>query len=159
ALEERFKLLRLAALFGELLLDEQDLEPREPVELELEDGVGLLLGQLEARDELLCGVGLSFALADDLDHLVEGVEDLLEALEDVDPRLELREVELDAPGDRLVPELEELGEDLLEIEAAGRRDLRVVGGDEAGEVHLDVHRERRVLEEVRHHELRIGALL
>jgi len=49
----------------------QDLELRQPVQLHFQDGVRLLLGQLEALDQLLRRVLLSLALADDLEHLVE----------------------------------------------------------------------------------------
>ena len=44
---------------------------------------------LKRFDQLLRGVGLAVRLADDLDHLVERVEDLREALEDVDALLQL----------------------------------------------------------------------
>ena len=84
ALEQAADLLRALALLGELLLDDEDLEPRQPVDLELEDRVGLLGVELEPRHDLLGGVRLAVGLADDLQDLVERVEDGLEALEDVD---------------------------------------------------------------------------
>ncbi len=52
------------ALVLELLLDHEDLEARQPIELELEDGVGLLLVELELLHDLLRCVGLALGRAD-----------------------------------------------------------------------------------------------
>ena len=68
------------------LQDVADLQLAQAVELGLEHGVGLDLGELEPRDQLGGGVGLAVAVADDLDRLVEVVEDDREAFEDVDAR-------------------------------------------------------------------------
>ena len=95
-LEQRADLPRALALLGELVLDDEDLEPRQPIQLQLEDGVGLLGVEREALDDLLGRVRLAVGLADDADDLVERVEDLLEALEDVDALLQLRELVLEA---------------------------------------------------------------
>ena len=65
----------------------EDLEPREPVDLQLEDRVGLVGVERKALDDLLGRVRLALGLADDLQDLVERVEDLLEAFEDVDAPL------------------------------------------------------------------------
>jgi len=78
--------------------------------------------------------------ADDLEHLVEGVVDLLEALEDVQALLDLLQVELEAPGDDLEAEIEEVAEDALQIEPLRRPHLRVVGRHQAGQVHAEVRR-------------------
>ena len=59
-----------------------------------------------------------------LDDLVERVEDLLEAFEDVDALLQRRELVLEAPGDDLEAEVQEVPEDLLEVEPLGPADLR-----------------------------------
>ena len=75
---------RAAALLFELLADDEDLEAGEAIDLQLEDRVGLLRVELEPLHDLLRRVGLALGLADDLQDLVEGVEDLLEAFEDVD---------------------------------------------------------------------------
>ena len=77
-------LARALALLGQLVLDDENLETREAIELQLEDRVGLLGVELEALHDLLRRVGLAVRLADDPDDLVERVEDLLEALEHVD---------------------------------------------------------------------------
>ena len=95
-LEQRADLARALALLLELVADDQDLEPRQAVDLQLEDGVGLLGVELEPLHDLLGGVGLAVRLADDADDLVERVEDLLEPLEDVDALLERRQLVLEA---------------------------------------------------------------
>ena len=79
--------LASACLLLELLADHVDLELGELVELELEDRVDLDLVELEPLHELLRGVLLAVARADDLDGLVERVEDRREAFEDVDALL------------------------------------------------------------------------
>ena len=72
-------------LLRQLLEDVGDLELAQPVELRLQDRVGLRLGEPEPRDQLGSGVGLAVAGADDPDRLVEVVEDDREPFEDVDP--------------------------------------------------------------------------
>ena len=106
------------ALLLELLADDEDLEPRQAVDLQLEDGVGLLGIELEPRHDLLGGVGLAVRLADDPDDLVERVEDRLEAFEDVDPLLQRGELVLEPPGHDLEAEVQEVPEDLLADRAA-----------------------------------------
>ena len=125
-LEQRGDLARALALLLELVADDQDFEPRQPVDLQLEDRVGLLGVELEPLHDLLGGVGLAVGLADDADDLVERVEDLLEALEDVDALLERRQLVLEPPGDDLEPEMQEVPEDLLEIEPLGTADFGVL---------------------------------
>ena len=68
----------------ELLADDENLEAGEAVDLQLEDRVGLVRVELEALHDLLRRVGLALGLPDDLQDLVERVEHLLEAFEDVD---------------------------------------------------------------------------
>ena len=86
-LSSALDLLRALPLVGELLLDDEDLEARQPVDLELEDRVGLLGVEREPLHDLLGRVLLAVGLPDDLQDLVERVEDRLEALEDVDAPL------------------------------------------------------------------------
>ena len=45
--------LSALAPVGQLLLDDENLEPRQPVDLELEDGVGLLGVEAEPRHDAL----------------------------------------------------------------------------------------------------------
>src|SRR6185437_12575351 len=99
--------------------DDEDLELRQAIDLELEDRVGLLGVELEALDDLLGGVRLAVGLPDDFDDLVERVENGLEALEDVDPLLERRELVLEPLGDDVEAEVEEVPEDRVQIEALG----------------------------------------
>ena len=138
----------------------EDLEPRQAVDLQLEDRVGLLGVEREALDDLLGRVRLAFGLADDLEDLVERVEDLLEAFEDVDALLERLELVLQAPGDDVEAEVEEVPEDLRADRAASAgRPRRSLGRLEAGEVHHEVGLQQRVLEQVGHHHLLVGVLL
>ena len=143
----------------ELVLDDEDLEPRQSIQLQLEDGVGLLGVQLEALDDLLGRVGLAVGLADDADDLVERVEDLLEALEDVDALLQLRQLVLEARGHHVQAEVEEVPEHLLQVEPLGAADLGVLGRHQAGQVDREGGLERGVLEQVRHHQVLVGARL
>ena len=55
-LQQRADLPHPPALLLQLLADDQDLEPRQAVDLQLEDGVGLLGVELEPLDDLLRGV-------------------------------------------------------------------------------------------------------
>ena len=126
-LEQRADLARALALLLELLADDQDLEPRQAVDLQLEDGVGLLGVELEALHDLLGRVRLAVRLADDLDDLVERVEDRFEALEEVDALLERGQLVLEPPRDDLEPEVEEVPEDLLEVEPLGPADFGILG--------------------------------
>ena len=117
-------LARAPPLLVELLADDENLEPGQAVDLQLEDRVGLLGVELEALDDRLRRVGLAFGLADDLQDLVERVEDLLEALEDVDPLLQRLELVLQALGDDVEPEVQEVEEHLVQIQALGTARLR-----------------------------------
>ena len=66
---------------------------------------------------------------------------------------------LEPLGHHLEAEVQEVPEDRLEIEPLGPADLGVLGRDEARQVDGEVGLQRRVLEEVRHHHLRVGVLL
>ena len=138
----------------------EDLEPREPVDLQLEDRVGLLGVEREALDDLLGRVRLAFRLADDLQDLVERVEDLLEAFEDVDAPLERLELVLQAPRDDVEAEVQEVPEDLVQIHPLRPAHVDVAFGRlEAGQVHHEAGLQHRVLEQVGHHHLLVGVLL
>ena len=62
-----------------------------------------------------------------LDDLVERVEDLLEALEEVDALPERGELVLQPLGDDFEAEVQEVPQDLLQIEPLGPADFRILG--------------------------------
>src|SRR5690606_20455536 len=100
-------------------------EACQPVELQLEDRVGLLGVELEALHDLLRRVLLPFRAADDRQDLVERVEDLLEPFEDVDAPLERREFVLEPARDDAEAEVEKVPEHLVEVEPLWPRDVRI----------------------------------
>ena len=92
--------LPLAGLVGQDVLEVGDLEldgrevvddllalqGREPAQLHVEDRVGLQLVDLEQRDQALTGLVDLGRAPDQRDDLVEGVERLGQAAQDVRPR-------------------------------------------------------------------------
>ena len=158
-LQDRLDDGRLGRLFLQLGADRVDLEPRELVELRLEDRLDLLLVEGEALHELAGGVGLSVGLADDADRLVERVVDDEEALEEVEAPLQLLEVEQEPPPDRLEPEVEEVPEDRGERKPRRLAHLGPGRRHEARQVHGHRRLERRVLVQVRHDERGVGLAL
>ena len=109
---------RLGRLLLQLVEDLLDLHLGDLVELGVEDGVGLDLVELERLDQLLGGVRLAAALADQLDRLVQGVEDDAEPFEDVDALAQLFQLVLEAPPHRRQAEVEEVAQNLLQAERA-----------------------------------------
>ena len=87
AAEQALQLLALALQLLQLGLDLDAFEARELPQPDLQDVLGLHLGQLELLHQL--GLGL-VRIADDLDHLVDVEEDDDAAFEDVDAPLDLR---------------------------------------------------------------------
>ncbi len=156
---------QLANLFGsrllvlELFLDDEDLKPRQAVELELEDGVRLLGIELEAGDDLRGRVGFAVGLADDADDLIERVEHSREAFEDVDALFELFKLVLEPAGDDLQAEVQEVLQNRAQIAAFGPAHLRIVRRNQAGEVDVEIRLQRRVLVEVGEHLLLVGVAL
>src|SRR5207244_2281656 len=73
--------------------------------------------------------------------------------------LERVELVLETTRDDFQTEVEEVPEDRLQIQPLGPADLEVLGRDQAREVDNEICLERRVLEQVRHDQLRIGVLL
>ena len=127
-----------------------NLQLCEPVELQLQDGIGLLVGEVEALDELLMGIAAALAGPDHDDDLVEHIEDGGKGLEDVDAGAQLLQLKLKPPLDRAAAEVQPEPQDLLEVGFDGCADLEIVGGDEAGEVDGVGDLERGVPEEVGH---------
>ena len=115
--------------------------------------------ELEALHQLLGCVLLALRLPNNPNRFVERVKDDDEAFEDVDALEELVQLELEALGDDLHPEVDEVPKDGLEAKALRGRHLGIGSGDQTGEIHLHVRLKRRVLVEVRHDELRVGVLL
>ena len=137
----------------------ENLEPGQPVNLQLEDGVGLVGVEREALHDLLRRVGLPLRLPDNLQDLVERIEHLLEALEDVDALPDGLQFVLEPLGDDLEPEMKEVPENRMQVEPFRAADLGILGRDEAGQIDDEAGLERRVLEEIRHHHLLVGVLL
>ena len=136
-----------------LVLDLLALERGEAGEAHVEDGLGLQLGQVEARHEVVPGDVDVGRLADRLDDRVEVVEGDLEALEDVRPRARLAEVELGPPADDLAAMV-----DVVLEHAAQRQRLRLAV-DERQHVHVERELHRGVLEQVVQHLVRVGVAL
>ena len=103
----------------ELGLQLLDLEAGELRQPHVEDGLGLLLAQLEPLAEPGVGIGHVLRLLDDLDDFVDVVHRDLQAVEDVLPGLGRVEIELGAPNDHLVAVRDESLEQVLQ-----RQDLR-----------------------------------
>ena len=62
-------------------------------------------------------------------------------------------------GHHVQPEVQEVPEHRVEIQALGPANLRVLGRDQGREIHDEAGLKRRVFEQVRHHHLLVGILL
>ena len=133
-LQQPANLPRALPLLLELLLNDQNLEPRQAINLQLEDRVGLLGVEAEPLHDFLGGVGLAVRLPDDAEHLVENIEDLLEPLEQVDALLQRFELVLEARGDHFEPEMQEVPEDRFQIEPLGPADFGILRRDQARQI-------------------------
>ncbi len=100
------------------------LEPGQALQAHVEDGLGLGLGEFEATDQVFTGLGRRLAGADGGDHLVQMIERLEDAFQDVSPLFGLAQVVAGAPDDHRLPMVEEVAEQLLE-----RHHLRLVVHD------------------------------
>ena len=87
----RFKLLALGLERLQLVLDLDAFEPRELAQADLEDVLGLDLGQPEVGHQV--GLGI-VRLADDADHLVDRQQRELPAFEDVDAAVDFAQAML-----------------------------------------------------------------
>ena len=74
-------------------------------------------------------------------------------------RRSARELVFEPARHHLQAEMQEVPEHRLQIQPLGPADLRVLGRDEAGEVHAEVDLQRRVLAQVRHDHLLVGVRL
>ena len=110
-LEDGLDFLGAPALRRQLLENDLNLQPRQLVQLEFEDGVGLLLVETEALDELASGVRLALRFANDPDCLVERIEDDGETFEEVNAPLELGQLIFEAPGNDFLAKIEELAQE------------------------------------------------
>ena len=72
-------------------------------------------------------------------------------------RLQLLELVLEAAGHHFEAEVEEVPEHLLEVEPLGPADLGVLGRHQARHVDGERRLQRRVLEQIRHHQVVVGA--
>ena len=128
---------------GHLGLEVDLGEPRELAEPQVEDVLGLDVGELEGRGhEAGAGRGAVFGPADEGDHLVDDVDGLEQALDDVGPILRLPQSELGPPADDLDLVVDVGLQRLHEVERAGD------AVDERHRVDGEVRLQRRVLVEV-----------
>ena len=94
-------LVSLGAFLAQLFEDRVDLQLRDAIELQFQDRHRLRFVEREDVHQLVGGIALAGAVADDLQRLVEVVEDQRETFEDVNAVLKLPQLELEAPSDRL----------------------------------------------------------
>ena len=97
-----FQVFGDAALdFGQLVEDLLPLHAGEALQLQLDDGLRLLLGECEARDQRLAGFARRLGGANQPDHFVQVVERLLEAEQDVLALARLAQFVLGAAADHI----------------------------------------------------------
>ena len=99
-----------------LLLDLLALEARQALQAKVEDGLSLLLRELEARDQGCARDVSRAALADRRDDGIEVVEGNRQALQDVGARLCLLEVVARAPRDDIFLMHDVVVQDFLEVQ-------------------------------------------
>ena len=159
----RFVFEQLSDLGGALFLglqflpDRHNLQLRELEEFGLQDGVGLNVIEAETVAQTLARIGLVLRRTNDLDGLVDGIKDFLEAFEDVDPLLQLRQLVLQPARDDIEAEVQKMMQDRRQINLLRRRHLRVIGRDEAGQVDVEAGLQGRMLEQIGHRGLGAGA--
>ena len=139
--------MRAGELLG-LVDDLLALERREAAELELEDGAGLQLVDVEQVDEAVAGLFDRGRAADEGDDLVERVERLEVAAQDVHARLGLAEEVLGATHDDFDLVVDPVRDEAVDRERAGH------AVDDREHVRAEVLLQLRVLVEVVQHDLR-----
>ena len=126
ALEDLLNLPGAFFLIQQLVEDRLDLQLGELVEAEVEDRVDLDVIELKSFLELLRRVLTAVGVPDDLDRRVEGIEDLFEALEDVDTLFEQAQIMLEPTNHHPVAEPDEVQQDLPQIETGRLAPVRVL---------------------------------
>jgi len=122
-----------------LVIELLALQAGQALEAQLEDGIGLPLRQVEVRHQACPGGVDVHTVADQRDDGIQVVECPPQPLQDVGPRLRLRQLEPAAPHDHVVPVVEERLQHPLQVEhhravllqrqqvhAEGRLHLRVL---------------------------------
>ena len=152
--EDRLELRdRLAQLAG-FLFQIAATEPGEPAQLHVEDVVGLDLGELEgAGHQRLAGGTAILARPDRGDDLVDEVERLDQALDDVEPLLGLVEAVLGPAGDDLDLVIDVGHQRIAEVERARHPT------DQRDHVDAEAGLQGRALPEVVEHDLGVGVAL
>src|SRR4029450_8955682 len=80
-LQQRPDLAGTLPLVRKLVLNDENLQACEPIQLQFEDRVCLFGIEIEALHDFGRRIDLALRLSDDSDDLVEGFENLFEALE------------------------------------------------------------------------------
>ena len=113
------QVLRDAPLdFGQLVQDLLPLHPGEPLQLQLDDGLRLLLGELEARNQRFPSFPRRPGRADQPDDFIQVVEGLLEPEQNVLAVARLAQLELRAPPHNLHAVLDKTPDDLEQAQLA-----------------------------------------
>ena len=156
--EDFADVFRLGLLVFELLEDAVDFQRRDAIQCQLEDRVGLLGIERKGLHQPGGRVGLALAGADDLQGLFEPFEDDHEAFQDVNPPLELPQLEFEPPRDAPVTEVQKVPKQVPQAQPH-RHERAVLVRDEASGVDGEILLQRRVPEQVGHDGLGIGAWL
>jgi len=98
--------------FGQLVQDLLPLHPGEPLQLQLDDGLRLLFGELEARNQRFPSFPRRPGRADQPDDFIQVVEGLLEAEQNVLAVARFAQLELGAPPHNLDAVLDKTLDDL-----------------------------------------------
>ena len=138
---------------GQVVDDLLALEGGEPAQLHVQDRVGLDLVDLEQLDQALAGVVDLGRPADQRDHLVEHVERLDQAAQDVGATLGLVEAEAGPPLD----DLDLVGDPVADELVDGQRARHPV--DQGEHVGAEVGLQLGVLEQVVQHDAGDGVAL
>ena len=136
-----------------------NLELRDLVKLQFQNGHRLRFVQPWKRfEQFVAGIAFARTAANDFQGAIEIIKNDRESFEQMDSFFELPQIEFETFGDRLQTELQKLFQDVRQ--AQSRRDHRpMFVGKQAGGVVAEVLFERRVLEQIRHHRLGVGARL